>query len=108
MAIDAAIKFAVLKIRNTTKRTRKLSATGYIEWVLGDLRQNSAMHVITAIDPESGALLARNPYNTEFQGRTAFFDVDASDCSLTGDRTEFLGRNGTLAEPAAMKRPGSR
>ena len=104
VATDAAIKFSVLKIRNTSKRTRKLSATGYIEWVLGDLRENSAMHVITAIDPESGALLARNPYNTEFHGRTAFFDVEASDCSLTGDRTEFLGRNGTLAEPAAMKR----
>ena len=46
-----------------TRRTRprRLSATGYAEWVLGDLRPKSAMHVITEIDPNSGALFARNP-----------------------------------------------
>jgi cellobiose phosphorylase len=51
------------------KRVRpvaRLSATGYVEWVLGDLRPKSAMHVITEVDPGSGALFARNPYNTEF------------------------------------------
>ena len=34
------------------------------------------MHVITEIDPESGALFARNPYSTEFADRVAFFDAD--------------------------------
>ncbi len=104
VALDAAIKFAVLKVRNDSGRKRKLSATGYVEWVLGDLRPKSAMHVITAIDRKSGALFAHNPYNTEFHGRTGFFDVDDRPYSLTGDRTEFLGRNGTLAAPAAMFR----
>jgi len=32
--------------------------------------------VITEIDPNSGALFARNSYNTEFRDRVAFFDVD--------------------------------
>lgn len=104
VALDAAIKFAVLKVRNVSDRPRKLSATGYVEWVLGDLRPKSAMHVVTAIDPRTGALLARNPYNTEFLDRTAFFDVDDRSRTVTGDRTEFLGRNGTLAAPAAMGR----
>lgn len=62
------------------------------------------MHVITAIDRKSGALFARNPYNTEFNDRTGFFDVDDRAYSFTGDRTEFIGRNGTLAAPAAMTR----
>ena len=35
--------------------------------------------MITEIDPNSGALFARNPYNTEFPDRTAFFDVDDDD-----------------------------
>ena len=104
VALDAAIKFTVLKVRNDSGRARRLSATGYVEWVLGDLRPKSAMHVITEIDPNSGALLARNPYNTEFYGRTAFFDVDDTTRTITGDRTEFLGRNGTLRAPAAMNR----
>jgi cyclic beta-1,2-glucan synthetase len=104
VALDAAIKFAVLKVKNLSDRPRRLSATGYAEWVLGDLRPKSSMHVITEIDPGSGALFARNPYNTEFPGRTAFFDVDDGARTVSGDRTEFLGRNGTPRRPAAMAR----
>jgi cyclic beta-1,2-glucan synthetase len=104
VAIDAAVKFSVLKLRNESGRPRKLSATGYVEWVLGDLRAKSAMHVSTEVDPQSGALFARNPYNTEFAGRVAFFDVDEQKRSVSGDRTEFLGRNGTAGDPAALRR----
>ena len=57
------------------------------------------MHVITEVDPQSGALLARNPYNAEFGNRVAFFNVDHATRTVSGDRTEFLGRNGTLAQP---------
>nr|MDK2851730.1 cyclic beta,2-glucan synthetase [Candidatus Cloacimonadota bacterium] len=102
--MDSAIKFNVLKVYNESDRTRKLSATGYVEWVLGDLRAKSAMHVITETDQLTGALFARNSYNQEFPERTAFFDVDDTLRSITCDRTEFLGRNGTLNNPAAMTR----
>ncbi len=104
VAVEDAVKFSVLRLRNLSGRTRRLSATGYVEWVLGDLRSKSQMHVVCERDTGSGALFARNPYNTEFGGRVAFFDTDAGDCSWTADRTEFLGRNGSLAEPAALKR----
>ncbi|MGA2150765.1 MAG: glycosyl hydrolase family 65 protein, partial [Geobacteraceae bacterium] len=104
VARDAPIKFTVLKVRNVSGRSRRLSATGYLEWVMGDQRSKSAMHVITEVDPNSGALLARNPYNTEFSDRVAFFKVDAAIRTFSGDRTEFLGRNGTLRSPAAMSR----
>ncbi|MHB9138482.1 MAG: GH36-type glycosyl hydrolase domain-containing protein, partial [Victivallaceae bacterium] len=104
VAMDAAIKFTVLKVRNESGRHRQLSATGYAEWALGDLRPKTTMHVITEIDQNTGALFARNPYNTEFRDRTAFFDVDDSTRTASGDRTEFLGRNGTLRAPAAMTR----
>ncbi|HEY5190414.1 MAG TPA: protein ndvB, partial [Candidatus Deferrimicrobium sp.] len=104
VALDAPVKFSVLKVRNDSGRSRKLSATGYAEWVLGDLRPKSAMHVVTQIEPGSGALLARNSYNAEFAGRVAFFDVDDPARTVTGDRVEFLGRNGSLRSPAAMAR----
>jgi cellobiose phosphorylase len=102
--LEAAVKFSVLKVRNESGRSRRLTATGYVEWVLGDLRPKTTMHVITEIDPASGALYARNAYNTEFADRIAFFDVDDTTRCVSGDRTEFLGRNGTLRNPAAMTR----
>ena len=103
VALDEAVKFSVLKVRNVSGRARRLSATGYVEWVLGDLREKTAMHVVTESDPVTGALFARNAYNTEFAGRVAFFDVDNPARSVTGDRSEFLGRNGNLRNPAAMR-----
>jgi cyclic beta-1,2-glucan synthetase len=104
VAVDAPVKFTILKVRNECGRPRQLSVTGYVEWVLGDLRPKSAMHVVTELDPDSGAFFARNPYNTEFADRVAFFDVDDANRTVTGDRTEFLGRNGSLRSPAAMFR----
>ncbi len=102
--LEETVKFSVLKVHNISGRTRRLSATGYVEWVLGDLRPKYAMHIVTEIDPASGALFARNAYNTEFSGRVGFFDVDDPSRTLSGDRAEFLGRNGTLRNPDAMTR----
>lgn len=104
VAMDAPVKFMVLKLRNVSGRPRAVSVTGYWEWVLGDLRQNSLPHVQTEVDIKTGAMLARNEYNTEFMGRIAFIDVNDGTRTLTGDRKEFIGRNGTLSEPAALKR----
>jgi cellobiose phosphorylase len=104
VAADASVKFSVLKVTNLSGRARHLSVTGYVEWVLGDLRPKTTMHVVTEVDGRSGVLLARNAYNTEFPDRVAFFDVDDPTRSATGDRVEFLGRNGSLGNPAAMAR----
>ena len=104
VALDAPVKFMVLRVRNESGRSRRLSVTGYVEWVIGDLRPKSAMHVVTEIDTKTGALFARNPYHTEFAGRVAFFDVDDTTRTFSCDRTEFLGRNGTLRNPASMNR----
>jgi cellobiose phosphorylase len=105
VAPDAAVKFSVLKVTNNSGRDRRLSATGYVEWVLGDTRPKSTMHVMTETDPATGALFARNAYNSEFPDRVAFFDAGQATRSITGDRTEFLGRNGVLSNPAGMHKP---
>jgi cellobiose phosphorylase len=104
VAMDAPVKFTVLKLRNVSGRPRRLSVTGYYEWVLGDLRDKSLLHVQTEVDLKTGALLAHNHYNTEFPGRIVFLDVNDATRTLTGDRKEFLGRNGSLSQPAALKR----
>jgi cyclic beta-1,2-glucan synthetase len=104
VAIDAPVKFTVVKLRNDSQRTRRLSVTGYAELILGDMKPKTAMHVVTELDPGLGAILARNPYNAEFPGRVAFFHMDDANRAVTGDRTTFIGRNGTLRNPAAMGR----
>jgi len=103
VAMDAPVKFAVMKLLNVSGRPRRLSITGYWEWVLGELRQKSSLHVQTEEDSKTGALLARNPFNTEFAERIAFVDVSDPTRTFTGDRNEFLGRNGSLANPKALK-----
>ncbi len=103
-ARDAPVKLIVLRAKNITGRKRRISVTGYVEWVLGDLKAKTAMHVITEVDHQSGAIFARNPYNMEFPDRVAFFNANASTRTITCNRTEFLGRNGTLKDPAVMKR----
>jgi len=104
VAIDSAVKFTVLKLRNKSGRPRRLSVTGYVEWVLGDLRSKSMMHVVTESNANTGTTFANNPYSIEFCSRVAFFQVNAATHTVSGDRTEFVGRNGTLSNPAAMRR----
>ena len=104
VATDAPVKFYKLKIANHSGRTRQLSVTGYWELVLGDFRSKTLLHVVTESDPTSGAILARNVYSPEFGDRVAFFNCSETTRTFTGDRAEFLGRNGQLAYPSAMRR----
>jgi len=96
------IKISRLNIRNTSARTRRLSVTAYVEWVLGPSRSASAPFIATEIDPATSALFARNPWNTTFGSRVAFADLAGRQKSWTGDRREFIGRNGSLDNPAAL------
>ena len=104
VAKEAPVKFTLLKLRNLSGRPRRLSVISYWEWVLGDLRAKALLHVQTELDPQTKALVARNRYNTEFAERVAFADVDEANRAVTGDRKEFIGRNGNLAHPAALKK----
>jgi cyclic beta-1,2-glucan synthetase len=104
VAIDAPVKMTMIKIRNVSLRTRRISVTGYCEWVLGELRAKSLLHITTVIDPKTGAIYARNPFHAEFGARVAFFDVSERIRTASGDRSEFLGRNGRLAAPDAMSK----
>jgi len=100
---DDPVKISTLILENRSPRARKLSVTGYVEWVLGTSRASSAPFVVTESDPASGALFAGNPWNAEFGKRIAFVDCAGRQSSWTGDRTEFIGRNGSLAQPAALR-----
>ncbi len=102
--LSDSVKISRLALTNQSGRTRRLSITAYVEWVLGVARTGSAPHVVTEIDPSTGAMFARNAWNGEFASRVAFAHLGGHAISWTSDRLEFLGRNASLDRPASLLR----
>lgn len=99
-----AVKIMRLKLRNDHTRTRHLTATYFAEWVLGTHREDAAMQVVCERDAKSGAIIARNAWAGDFAGRLAFAAASQPVRSTTSDRTEFLGKYGSVSRPAALAR----
>jgi cyclic beta-1,2-glucan synthetase len=100
--LSDSIKVCRLTLHNASQRRRRLSVTAYLEWVLGTHRATSAPYIVTEIDSPTGAMFARNPWNSVFGTRVAFADLSGRQVQWTADRREFLGRHGRLDSPAAL------
>ncbi len=98
------VKYTRLLLRNTSGRERRLSVAAYVEWVLGPSRAASTPFVVTTIDADTGAIFARNPWKADFASRVAFLDLCGRQQITSGDRVEWIGRNGSLATPAGLSR----
>ena len=102
---DHPVKFIVLKVKNESEQKRKLSAMGFLEIILGDVRSKTNIHIFSEQDQNTGALLLRNRYNSAFAERVSYFKVEGGyNFSYTADRTEFIGRNRDLSNPQALYR----
>ena len=121
--LDDPIKVIKLRLQNTTSEQRRLSVTYYAEWVLGVHREGNSSFIVTEWDPANAVLTAHNTYQENFRDATAFLTIHPQteepiesakgsnqtatvtpNMTWTGDRLEFVGRNGTLENPAAMNR----
>ena len=99
------VKTSLLTLTNTSSDVRRISVFGYVEWCLGPPTGMGRRFVVTEFDGTTGALLARNAYNQDFRDSVAFMHGTEAPSSYTCDRTEFLGRHGSTADPAALARP---
>jgi cyclic beta-1,2-glucan synthetase len=102
--LEDPVKISRLRVANRSARTRRLAITAYAEWALGPSRPTTAPFIVTGMCPRTGALLARNAWTVDFAGRVAFLDLAGKQTAWSGDRTEILGRNGTLDHPEALER----
>ncbi len=103
---DDPVKISRLIVENHSDAARQLTVAAYAEWALGTQRGAAAPFIVTERESQTGALLARNPWNEEFP-HTAFADLSvpgapAQPRAWTCDRTEFLGRNGGLDAPSGL------
>ncbi|MFL5561875.1 MAG: GH36-type glycosyl hydrolase domain-containing protein, partial [Gemmatimonadaceae bacterium] len=97
-----AVKISTLRITNRGDRVRHLTLTSYTEWTLGVTREHSQHQVTTSFDPATGAIFARNTFDPVFAQWVAFAAISEQVTSHTGDRREFIGRNGSLGAPFAL------
>ncbi len=104
MAGNDAVKLSVLEVTNHDSRDRRLTLTSYVEWTLGVLREQTQHRVRTRFDAKRSAILADNPFDPQFASWIAFSALSTPVLSHTGDRREFIGRNGSAADPAALRR----
>ncbi|MGI1660170.1 MAG: GH36-type glycosyl hydrolase domain-containing protein [Desulfitobacterium sp.] len=101
--LDGKIKISHVQLTNHSERRMELSATYYAELVMGVSREVTSPYIVTAYDEETGSLQAHNVYDEDFSGRTVFLKAYGGVMkSYTGDRTEFIGRYGSLKDPEGL------
>lgn len=98
------IRIQRLRLRNSSSRRRRLTITGYHEWVLGTDKEETQLHVVTSWDTSTRTLLAHNAYHPNYGDRVAFSTSSPAPEHFTADRMAFLGRNGQASSPAVLRR----
>ena len=104
--IDDPVKIIRLRLTNRTSRHRRITATYYVNWLLGSLPSVARPTVNCSYDSENQTIFANNVWNPDFADRTAFLTADHPPHTMTTDRREFLGREGSIEYPAGLQRWG--
>ncbi len=96
-----------VKLCNTSSQVRHLNLFNYHCWELSNGGPRPDQQIHTSLDESRRTIWAANHVPSPFSGRAAFatlvLDSENAQVSMTSDRTEFLGRNGSLSRPQALK-----
>ena len=112
------VELWLVRIRNTGDEKRSLDLTGYLEWCCGvtpaPRREFHKLFIETEFDSKRNAIFGWNRmwdigskqwghWNTTFP-YTSGFGSTAKIEAAEGEKTEFIGRYGTVREPEALRR----
>ena len=98
------VKICRLRLTNQSSRKRQLTATWFAELVLGSSREDQQLRIQTSRDEETGAVVARQYWTGSWRGQFVFGAASPHAASWSTDRTQFLGRNRSKENPAALSR----
>lgn len=105
VALNKSVKINLVKLKNDTDIERNLSLTYYSQLVLGVVPQGTAQYISTYINEDKQYIYAKNPYSKSFGNLIAFLKVSGGEnVSFTGDRTEFIGKEGSFENPRILKK----
>jgi len=97
--LEEPIKLWLLKLTNLSGRTRYLTLSYYVEWVMGTNREHTNPYIYTGYNKEHDYFYARNLYTFNFEDCISFMFSSAAAKGYTGDRQEFLGPKGSIQNP---------
>ncbi len=102
--VDAENPVKILRIRLANKwhRTRRLTVTFAVEWLLGNSRTYDSHLRLPERDGGTGALFVRNGFDRNASDELAFVASDLPSHGVTCDGDEFFGSRHSWAAPSAL------
>ncbi|MFC4670476.1 GH36-type glycosyl hydrolase domain-containing protein [Seohaeicola nanhaiensis] len=102
LADGAPARLTQIKVCNRGSAPLRLEVVSFAELVLGNNRARTAPMIRVTHDAERNALIARNPFSTDFAGRCTVLSANRPLSRTCTSRLDFLGRGGRLAAPEAL------
>lgn len=105
VAPDKTVKYVAVTVKNDSGVAKSLALFGYFELQLGNFAHETKMKF--AFEPREGnAVVVRNAYRYSFAESRVVAGVAGGANEFATSKEEFLGRFGSLTEPAALARQG--
>jgi cyclic beta-1,2-glucan synthetase len=103
-AVEDSVKISILKLKNITDKEIRLDAAYYLRPVLGTEYTRTSPYITTGFDPDVNAIFIDNVYSADFRGLKGYLACSENSITYTGSRTDFLGGDMDISNPAGMRR----
>ncbi|CCJ33635.1 GH36-type glycosyl hydrolase domain-containing protein [Caloramator australicus] len=99
---DDSVKINLIKLCNNSNIERKIALFYYIRPMLGVSEHSTQQFIVTDILSNTGTIIFKNNYNSDFPDSIGFVDCSEIKDSFTCDRMEFIGPYKNLKTPYGL------